>query len=106
MVALPRSINPLRGKDFGGPEGIRTPDLLSAIQARSQLRHRPTWLRRTRAGRPRERPVYPGPERGPEAGNSRRRTAVPILARCRFLSLIHISEPTRLGMISYAVFCL
>ena len=27
---------------FGGPEGIRTPDLLSAIQARSQLRHRPT----------------------------------------------------------------
>src|SRR5450759_3026663 len=26
--------------------------------------------------------------------------------RLRFLSLIHISEPTRLGMISYAVFCL
>jgi hypothetical protein len=25
----------------GGPEGIRTPDLLGAIQARSQLRHRP-----------------------------------------------------------------
>src|SRR5659263_216932 len=25
---------------------------------------------------------------------------------CRALSLIHISEPTRLGMISYAVFCL
>src|SRR5450756_968119 len=25
---------------------------------------------------------------------------------CRSLSLIHISEPTRLGMISYAVFCL
>ena len=24
----------------------------------------------------------------------------------RHLSLIHISEPTRLGMISYAVFCL
>src|SRR5450756_3061426 len=24
----------------------------------------------------------------------------------RYLSLIHISEPTRLGMISYAVFCL
>ena len=23
-----------------------------------------------------------------------------------YLSLIHISEPTRLGMISYAVFCL
>src|SRR5450756_32334 len=27
-------------------------------------------------------------------------------ACCRDLSLIHISEPTRLGMISYAVFCL
>src|SRR5450759_5550481 len=25
---------------------------------------------------------------------------------CILLSLIHISEPTRLGMISYAVFCL
>src|SRR5428012_12237 len=25
---------------------------------------------------------------------------------CEGLSLIHISEPTRLGMISYAVFCL
>src|SRR5450759_5885572 len=24
----------------------------------------------------------------------------------KYLSLIHISEPTRLGMISYAVFCL
>ena len=24
-----------------GPEGIRTPDLLSAIEARSQLRYRP-----------------------------------------------------------------
>src|SRR5450756_2990362 len=27
-------------------------------------------------------------------------------ARTKLLSLIHISEPTRLGMISYAVFCL
>jgi hypothetical protein len=25
----------------GGPEGIRTPDLLHAMQTRSQLRHRP-----------------------------------------------------------------
>src|SRR5450759_232124 len=29
-----------------------------------------------------------------------------LLARLQLLSLIHISEPTRLGMISYAVFCL
>ena len=28
------------------------------------------------------------------------------LDMCKLLSLIHISEPTRLGMISYAVFCL
>jgi hypothetical protein len=28
-----------------GPEGIRTPDLLSAIEARSQLRYRPTFTR-------------------------------------------------------------
>src|SRR5450756_2837689 len=32
--------------------------------------------------------------------SSRRRAA-----NCTDLSLIHISEPTRLGMISYAVFC-
>src|SRR5450756_2246428 len=46
---------------------------------------------------------------------------IPVMAKCRIghfaeaqileslgvdLSLIHISEPTRLGMISYAVFCL
>src|SRR5450759_4730020 len=29
-----------------------------------------------------------------------------MLATASMLSLIHISEPTRLGMISYAVFCL
>src|SRR5450756_602335 len=27
------------------------------------------------------------------------------MVNCMLLSLIHISEPTRLGMISYAVFC-
>ena len=31
---------PLRGKS-GGPGGIRTLDLLHAMEARSQLRHRP-----------------------------------------------------------------
>jgi hypothetical protein len=29
---------------MNGPEGIRTPDLLSAIEARSQLRYRPSFL--------------------------------------------------------------
>src|ERR1700679_1568559 len=31
---------------FGGPEGIRTLDLFHAMEARSQLRHRPTRDRR------------------------------------------------------------
>jgi hypothetical protein len=31
------------GGRIGGPEGIRTPDLFNAIEARSQLRHRPTF---------------------------------------------------------------
>ena len=30
--------------ELGGPEGIRTPDLLHAMQTRSQLRHRPNLL--------------------------------------------------------------
>jgi hypothetical protein len=30
------------GSDFGGADGIRTHDLLDAIEARSQLRHGPT----------------------------------------------------------------
>eukprot|EP00825_Cyclidium_porcatum_P020447 TRINITY_DN23155_c0_g1_i1.p3 TRINITY_DN23155_c0_g1~~TRINITY_DN23155_c0_g1_i1.p3 ORF type:complete len:103 (+),score=2.27 TRINITY_DN23155_c0_g1_i1:440-748(+) len=35
------------------------------------------------------------------------RTFGPFMGPCTLrLSLIHISEPTRLGMISYAVFCL
>ena len=33
-------------------------------------------------------------------------TAFTFKTLLRNLSLIHISEPTRLGMISYAVFCL
>ncbi len=31
------------GISLGGAEGIRTPDLLNAIQTRSQLRHSPTY---------------------------------------------------------------
>src|SRR5450756_2664769 len=34
------------------------------------------------------------------------RPAAPVSVVLSLLSLIHISEPTRLGMISYAVFCL
>jgi hypothetical protein len=32
----------IHGGKFGGAEGVRTPDLLDAIEARSQLRHGPT----------------------------------------------------------------
>src|SRR5665648_892241 len=52
--------------------------------------------------RPRPPPPTPRPSAvpciGPETG--------PAWCAQRMLSLIHISEPTRLGMISYAVFCL
>lgn len=46
-AATAPAFSDLRGSEswegkFGGPEGIRTPDLLNAIQARSQLRHWPT----------------------------------------------------------------
>src|ERR1700722_16251267 len=34
-------------KSFGGPEGIRTLDLFHAMEARSQLRHRPTVRERS-----------------------------------------------------------
>ena len=38
----PRGVKGQTTKDVkGGPEGIRTPDLLHAMQTRSQLRHRP-----------------------------------------------------------------
>ena len=33
--------------EISGPEGIRTPDLLSAIEARSQLRYRPVVQKAT-----------------------------------------------------------
>src|SRR5450759_1763409 len=44
----------------------------------------------------------------PTSGPAARRPSawLPAPQRSLHLSLIHISEPTRLGMISYAVFCL
>ena len=41
----------------------------------------------------------------PFAANSRAKTNNDTDGLVKVLSLIHISEPTRLGMISYAVFC-
>ena len=53
----------------GGPEGIRTPDLLHAMEARYQLRHRPKRVRNPTAvctsGGP------PGPDHTEPAANSR-----------------------------------
>src|SRR5450756_701927 len=39
-------------------------------------------------------------------GNVMREPGPDMMWNAKYLSLIHISEPTRLGMISYAVFCL
>ncbi len=39
-------VNVKATKYFGGADGIRTHDLLDAIEARSQLRHGPTELQR------------------------------------------------------------
>jgi hypothetical protein len=41
---LGQPTGPVQRTNNGGPEGIRTPDLLNAIEARCQLRHRPTLL--------------------------------------------------------------
>src|SRR5665648_1242433 len=42
-------------------------------------------------------------EKSSQTSDHRRKGTVS--GRLQYLSLIHISEPTRLGMISYAVFC-
>ena len=47
---------PVQRMKNGGPEGIRTPDLLNAIEARCQLRHRPKLLLWT--ARHRCRPIF------------------------------------------------
>src|SRR5450756_2791295 len=44
--------------------------------------------------------------RGPSSHQLVSRVRANRMQTGRMLSLIHISEPTRLGMISYAVFCL
>src|SRR5665648_1241941 len=64
--------------EVGVADGVRQARPLHRAPLRDAPRHRPEPLRR-------DRPTGRGP---------------------RSLSLIHISEPTRLGMNSYAVFCL
>ena len=43
-TVVTKTKTPIYGGGMSGPEGIRTPDLLSAIEARSQLRYRPSFL--------------------------------------------------------------
>src|SRR5450756_2766613 len=56
-------------------------------------------------GRPQSRTPADGPCSIPGLAAEKSGGCCP-RCRARRLSLIHISEPTRLGMISYAVFCL
>src|SRR5450759_5872572 len=79
----------------GGPKGIGVDDLSRDV---------PPLGRRGKGApppRPRHRPGTYGP-----GDSSGRRYTLRSRNRRLGLSLIHISEPTRLGMISYAVFCL
>ena len=41
-TGLDPNVLPAEKPNFGGADGIRTHDLLDAIEARSQLRHGPT----------------------------------------------------------------
>src|SRR5450756_3042410 len=50
-------------------------------------------------------PDFPPEAPGPEGGRFPVVLHEPYVVFAQVLSLIHISEPTRLGMISYAVFC-
>jgi hypothetical protein len=43
------------GDERSGPEGARTPDLLHAMEALSQLRYRPAYVGTNSLGTPRER---------------------------------------------------
>src|SRR5659263_707904 len=79
----------------------------SALRRRSAASKRNAWTPRGRFGSGRSVFTWRSPEVQEEVLRKRRRPAVHATAGApEDLSLIHISEPTRLGMISYAVFCL
>src|SRR5450756_2789281 len=82
LAALSRAVS--------GPRAVREPVHALSLQAREPggpaVARLVVMVRRAARGRPR-----------PQARDER---------PWEVLSLIHISEPTRLGMISYAVFCL
>src|SRR5450756_3054572 len=99
------------------------PDHLATVAAAGAFRDRTSHRRSERRFSVRrcgfDRPIEcggPHPGRGvePVAGVAVRggvanldpRRQAPAVVDRDILSLIHISEPTRLGMISYAVFCL
>src|SRR5450759_1442813 len=87
-VPPPASLPPATAASQGrGPGTPRTPPQQSAADVAeiARLTSLPPWGQNLADGDYSNGPAYPT---APE------------------LSLIHISEPTRLGMISYAVFCL
>src|SRR5450756_11052 len=73
------------------------PGFVPAIHVLTSHRQKKTWMPGTRPGM--TKICTKRPRHGREALNQNSRGGP-------YLSLIHISEPTRLGMISYAVFCL
>src|SRR5659263_375669 len=97
--AVERRVGPQqhrRGRPPARPRSCSpSPAACSARAPRSSRSRRPAW--HSRAPRRSSRPRRPAPCRPGRAACCCGRPG---------RSLIHISEPTRLGMISYAVFCL
>src|SRR5450756_1298057 len=87
-----------RGAVFGGGGELRFAQLAAAL---AEVIQQAAVGHEVRVAADRRREVQVRRAREPEVPEVGR-----AVARLLELSLIHISEPTRLGMISYAVFCL
>src|SRR5450756_2512006 len=126
-ASVARTLPPLLARRHAGWRPPRTGRHVrtarNALGDRRRLRHRPPRRAKERASAERVPPAQPGEagevavaghEQGVQlAGDGRQigvgdqvAFSVDLDAEAQELSLIHISEPTRLGMISYAVFCL
>src|SRR5665648_259697 len=92
-------LNQLTTWKIGGPAETaywpQTKEDLSTVWQRAQAAEVPVWL------------IGQGSNLLlPDEGLPGITVVTTYLRKVEWLSLIHISEPTRLGMISYAVFCL
>src|SRR5450756_2196523 len=99
----------MRSRTAGGGVkwGVAASDVLPAWVADMDLGIPPARRRAVSTGSRGDAGVTPGvchARAGTDPRHPRREVDVPTLASAESLSLIHISEPTRLGMISYAVF--